>query len=240
MVDLHTHILSNIDDGASSVEEAFLLAEELFNQGVRSVVCTPHFDPRKNSIMNFVEKRTEAISKMDGSPVSLITGSETILNDYLFHYPELSQLCIYNTNYILIELPYSKKWQENVFEMLEKLINYYGLTPIIAHIERYPAIKKKKKHMRRLVDLGCLLQLNASSVINRKSWRKVSRYLMQGFIDVLASDCHNMNNRPPLLSDAYRKINLVLGNKYSKLLMENAERIISGIELKKKQFYMIE
>ncbi len=235
MVDIHTHILPGIDDGAKSVEEAVLMMEELHKQNVRTAVCTPHFDPRKQALKDFAEQRTNARRRLTDTSISLITGSETVLNEYLFHYPDLTQLCIGNTDYILIELPFSSVWSREVFDQLDRLTNYYGLIPIIAHVERYPAARRRRKMIKKLIEAGCLIQLNASSVLCREGWRKAKKYLKRGLIDLLASDCHNMEQRSPNLFQAYLKISANIGKKTAEQLDANAQAVVRGIRLKDRE-----
>jgi len=238
MIDLHTHILPGIDDGAGSLEEALRMTQELYKQEVRMAVCTPHYDATKSSLQDFVERRSNAIALMKDSKITLISGSETTLNDYLFHYPELSQLCIGNTRYLLVELPFSKKWEENVYGLLEKLLGYYNLIPVIAHIERYPAAKIAT--VRRLNGMGCLLQVNTASLLDKKSWYRAAVYMRHGLIDVLSSDCHNMSTRPPIITDAYEKVRLKLGSSYCNRYRNNAEDMIHGRELRGKSVYILQ
>lgn len=239
MVDLHTHILPGIDDGAQTREEALNMTESLYVQRVSIAVCTPHFDPMKISLADFLSKREEAIRQMNPSRIKLISGSEVALNDYLFHYPDLSQLCIGTTKYILIELPFVKKWDQKLFDQIDHLSKYYNLTPIIAHVERYPAIKKSKKNLKRLIDTGCLLQLNTSSIINKKLWHQAADYIKQGYIDVISSDCHNMTSRPPVITEAYAIIKNKLGTEYYDKFIKNGESIIKGLELREKTEFVI-
>lgn len=239
MVDLHTHILPNIDDGAASVEEAQKMAEMLVMHHITSAVCTPHYNPTETSLQSFINARNAAISLMSEVKINLIPASETILHEYLFHYSELNKLCIENTRYLLLELPYYKKWDEKVFVNLERIIIFYNITPIIAHIERYQAIKKHKKYIRSLLEMGCLFQINASSVLNKKCRKKVLSYIKHGYIDVIASDCHNMTDRLPILSEAYDMISDLLGEQSLNQLIQNAECIINDRELREKAIFLI-
>ena len=239
MVDLHTHILPYIDDGASNLEEALKMTEFLRTQNIMKAVCTPHFDPTQTSLQEFIKKRTSAMGCMRDSQIDLICASETILHDYLFHYAEISGLCIENTRYLLLELPYQKNWDIKVYETLEKLISYFDVIPIIAHVERYQAVKKNVKCITKLIDMGCVIQLNTSSIINIKSMHQAIYYLKRGYIDVLGSDCHNMRNRPPVISAAFDIIEQKLGFKLCTELKYNSECIVSGIEIRKKIAYII-
>ncbi|MHB8130251.1 MAG: CpsB/CapC family capsule biosynthesis tyrosine phosphatase [Mobilitalea sp.] len=240
MIDLHTHILPNIDDGASSVEEALILTELLYKEDIKIAVCTPHFDPAQTALQEFIRKRATAMALMKASRVKLILGSETVLHEYIFHYTELNELCIGNTRYLLLELPFDNKWDTTVYESLEKLIIHYDLIPIIAHIERYKAVKKNDKGIQKLIKMGCVIQINTSSIIDKQSRDKVIHYMKHGYIDVLGSDCHNIKKRPPIITNALNKITQELGVKYCEELNQNAECIVKGLEIRKKKTYIIE
>jgi protein-tyrosine phosphatase len=226
MIDLHTHLLPNIDDGANSEEEAIVLTQLLTDQNVQVAVCTPHFYPSQMSLSDFLKARQEAMSLMKQSELRLITGSETSLHEYLFHYPDLSELCIADTRYLLLEMPFAKHWDRKTYEYLNTLINYYNVIPLIAHIERYPAVKRKKMPIIRLIEMGCVLQLNTSSLLKSSTKRRAIHYLKMGFISVLGSDCHSVNERPPRITEALDVINRTIGVDTVNKLIKNAERII--------------
>lgn len=230
MTDLHTHILPGVDDGAGSVEEALRMTEALYGQNVHTAVCTPHFNPTRMSLQEFIRRRSEAMAEMGSSRVKLLSASETALHEYLFHYPDLSGLCIEQTRYLIIELSFHKKWKKTPYQSLERMMDYYDLIPIIAHIDRYPAANKRS--IRRLRELGCLLQMNSEAILTPASRRRALRWLRNGDIDVLGSDCHNMTNRRPELSPALAIIRERLGEGISTRLIENSDNLVSGKELK--------
>ena len=232
MIDIHTHILPNIDDGANSVEEAYKMIESLYNQDIKKAVCTPHFDPTRMSLEDFISKRAMAVNQMRDSKVTLIPASETMFHEYLFHYSDLSSLCIENTKYLLLELPYISKWDEKFFKTLKSFIIYYDVIPIIAHIERYHQVKKKEKNIKKLIELGCLIQLNTTSVLDKKYKKRAFSYIKQGYIDVLGSDCHNMVDRYPVITEANDRIEQSLGVRYLEEFRQNALSIINGTRLR--------
>lgn len=238
MIDLHTHILPNIDDGACDMDTALQMTEALYTQNIMKAVCTPHFDPSCTSEEDFVEQRAFALSKMRGSRIQLIPASETILHEYLFHFADLSKLCIENTRYLLLELPCQKRLDSKIFENLNRLIDYYNIIPMIAHIERYPAIKRKQ--IKTLIKMGCIIQLNTGTILNTKTRKKAFRYIKKGYIDVIGSDCHDMQKRPPYMTKALELIEDKLGVPYGEMLEYQAECVINGIELRKKKSYIIE
>lgn len=240
MIDIHTHILPFIDDGACDLNEAYELIKLLDEQNVQTAVCTPHFNPTKVSLDEFFHKRDKSLSLLVESKINLIPASETALHPYLFHYPDIDGLCIKNTRYLLVELPFDKKWDNPVFDMLERLCSFYNVIPIIAHVERYPAIKNNVRIIEKLKESGCTIQLNTTSIIDKKNRKRVLHYIENGYIDVLGSDCHNIKTRYPIIRDALDIVNINLGAKYNSQLIENAHLIIDGKERKRKIIYIME
>ena len=232
MIDIHTHILPYMDDGAKNVEEALRMIECLEEQGVQTAVCTPHFDPTKGSIEEFMVQREKASLALKTFRLPLILGSETLYDDLLFQYSSLDHICIYNTKYLLLELPYQDQWSDYDFEGIERLINLYHIIPIIAHIERYHFLWKNKKHIKRFMNLGCVMQINAKTIIDKKKRKTALHYIEKGFIDVIGSDSHNMSKRPPNLKDAFVIIEKEIGKSYCDRLQENANLIIRGIRIR--------
>ncbi|NLL73143.1 MAG: hypothetical protein GX237_06405 [Clostridiales bacterium] len=232
MIDIHTHILPNIDDGAKDVAEALKMTEYLEEQGVETAVCTPHFDSTKISLEEFIGKREKAFLAIKDSKITLISGSETLYHDFLYQYSDLTPICINNSKYLLLELPYKEVISEYEFQSITKFMNLFNIIPVIAHIERYDCLWKNKKNIRRLMNLGCLIQVNANTIIDTKKRKRAVKYIKKGLIDLIGSDCHNMTKRPPNLKDAFVIIEEELGTSYCDLLNENADSIVNGIILR--------
>ncbi|BCJ99667.1 tyrosine-protein phosphatase [Anaerocolumna chitinilytica] len=227
MTDMHTHILPGIDDGASTEEEAILLTEYLHHQKVTTAVCTPHFYPMEMALEEFIRKRTEAMERVSHSKIRLVPASETYLHRFLFFHNDLSPLCIENTNYLLVEFPDMKVWTDTLMEELDKLIGYYNIIPIIAHIDRYKPLLRNKKLLRKLKNMGCLLQMNTTAVLKADTKRKALKLIEDGYVDVLGSDCHNISYRPPVIAEARRIIVEKSGDAIWDRLMYNADKIIN-------------
>lgn len=236
MIDLHTHILPGIDDGAASVAESHQLIEALYQQNIRKAACTPHFDPTKISLADFVQMRTKAMDLLKEPKITLIPASETKLNEYLFHYPDISDLCIGNTKYLLLELPFEKKWNDKHLEYIERIINYYTVIPIIAHVERYEAITHKI--INKLREMGCMIQVNTSSILIKKNNRKVINLFKDDLVDIISSDCHNMTERIPVFTEPLNVLSRNLGEDTCKKLDYNSHCIFDGIEIRKKDHYI--
>ncbi len=206
MIDLHTHILPEMDDGAKDRDEALSLISLLKTQGVKKIVLTPHYYPHLEILSDFLRRRDISYQSIADSDMELILGSETYLSEPLFSIDSIEGLCIGKSGYLLLELPYTEKWSLGVFRQIDRLIAKYSICPIIAHAERYEAVKEhKEKVFQKLVDLGCMLQFNADSVVNRKTRSETLKLMKEGWVDFVGSDCHNITLRAPQL-DIFKEI----------------------------------
>ncbi len=230
LIDLHTHLLPYMDDGAKDLKEALKLTEQLWEQGVGGAACTSHFDPARERIEDFVKRRDNAIKLMYESKIELYPASETYLHEFLLYYDSISPLCIANSNYLLIELPFTKLWGSELYALIKKLMIRYDIIPIIAHAERYPA--SNIGNIRKLKNLGCVIQLNSSSLLKKKYKRKMVKYMKKGLADLIGSDCHDLIKRPPRLSIAYDLLESIVGGQYCQQLMLNAQSTIQGNDIR--------
>jgi len=136
---------------------------------------------------------------------------------------------------LLTEIPIMRRWPKTVYSLIKRLILYFDIIPIIAHIERYPPTKKNKKNIKKLRDLGCIIQVNTTTVLNTKRSKRILKYIKENYVDVLGSDCHNMTMRKPILKVAYEKIEKELGEEYCKNLIFNAWCMVKGIDVRNKE-----
>lgn len=209
MIDFHTHIIPSVDDGAKTVDISCEMLRMLSQQGVDTVVLTPHYYSHREPIGDFLERRNEAFRKLSTStadiPVSLRLGAEVYFSDYLFNNRDLSALCIDNTKTMLLELPYGKPVQRPLLEKIERFVVEYDVIPVIAHIERYPELIKSKTMMDVLLDAGCVLQVNLSS-FTAFGKRRLLSLAQKGYIGAVGTDCHNLDSRPPDYKSGCRRI----------------------------------
>lgn len=157
MIDIHTHILPGMDDGARDVRESIAMIDLLRSQGVTGAVLTPHFYPHQESMEEFLRRREESFEKISQvSDFSLILGSETYLSESLLSYDSIRNLCLGEGSHLLLELPYASKWGPSTYRLIDLIIEKHQVTPIIPHIERYEASRANLKEiMSHLVDMGC-------------------------------------------------------------------------------------
>lgn len=206
MIDVHTHILPHIDDGAKDLTTAKALLQEEQAQGVSCVVFTPHYYGRKYSPQSFLEKREEAFSQIkDFLPQGLQVKLGAEVHFSGVNVPEYDKLCslaIEGTKYILLELPFTEKWRDNLLNKVSDFVCETGYTPIIAHVERYSEVRKTPSIVNELIEMGCLIQINASSFWDKKDKGFAFALLKHGLVHCIGSDAHDTDLRVPCLAEA--------------------------------------
>lgn len=220
MLDFHSHILPNIDDGAQSVEESIAMLKMLKEQGVSTVALTPHYIATDESPQSFLENREASyetlkaeLKKTGEEYPKLLLGAEVYYYPGILKMDELSKLTLENTNLLLLELPMAP-WGEFMLRDITDFANYSGLQLVIAHIERYIKFQKKGT-IERLLDNDILLQVNASFFLSKKTKRKALKMFINNEIHFIGSDCHSTEHRPPKMKEAFD----VIEQKYSKELV---------------------
>lgn len=198
MIDIHTHALPGIDDGAKDEEESLKMLHESYVQGVGMCFLTPHCEIHSESaITEFVEKRAECFEKLkkylnDEEEIPVLKlGAEVYCDHDISRHEDIDKLCLEGTNDILVEFP-----PMAVFEWLPECIhnlNVRKMRVIIAHIDRYP---KYEKIMEELGDMNIVYQINASRLLTINGRRLVRRILRHDERFVVACDMHNTTSRP--------------------------------------------
>lgn len=199
MIDIHTHILPQIDDGSKNVETSLKMLEAERAQGVKEVVLTSHYYGRKRSPQQFLEMRDAAYARIaqqipDGLKIRL--GAEvhfTGLN--LPSYEALCSLAIEGTESILFEFPFTEKWDSRLMDALADFIYETDYMPIVAHIERYQEVLKNPSLITQLINMGCLIQVNARSFIDKRTRNLAFALLKRDMVHCIASDAHDTETR---------------------------------------------
>ncbi len=231
MVDLHTHILPATDDGARDLQTSLEMLKALQRDGVTDVTLTPHFYMRRQNPESFLRKRREAFERLSAAApagMRLHLGAETEFSEVLAGYDKLKELSIDGGRYILIELPFSGDYKKGVLPKIERFIYSTGLTPIIAHVERYPSIRKKPALVAELIDRGCLLQMNTTSIVEARAGSLEDALLKSGQVHLIGTDCHDMGSRKPDYAAAIACVEQRYGKECLSALLETAERVMRG------------
>lgn len=218
ITDFHTHILPGIDDGSASVEESLELLRMEARQGIDHVVATPHFYAQHDTPAHFLEKRARAEARLreqmagqEGLP-QISVGAEVYYFRGISDSDVLKELTVAGSRYILVEMPHAP-WTEKMYSELEDIYVRRGLTPIIAHVDRYIRPFHTFKIPQRLEGLPVLVQANAEFFLERSTARMALRLLQEDKIHLIGSDCHDPQERKPNLEGALRLIERRLGRE---------------------------
>ena len=230
LVDLHCHILPFVDDGADSLEEARELLRMELDDGVRTVIFTPHyrvgmFETSMDTIRESYEKTKEIADKL-GIRTYLgceyHVGAEMLKDFHENRRPKLAE-----SNCILIEFSHNHSFstmQRIVYE-----VSSQGYYPVLAHIERYPCLSDIEK-VEQISNLGGYIQVNAGSILGEDG-RKLKSYcktlMKRDLLQFVGSDCHHTHERIPNLGKCYKYVTKKMGAAYAKqLFIRNPKEII--------------
>ena len=212
MIDLHSHILPGLDDGARTVEDSVAIAESAVEEGVRTIAATPHVRadyPTTAAAMEQALATTGAALRARGIPLELLPGAELDL-EYLWRVDEreLARLGLGgNPRLLLVEFPYVG-WPPNLATELAEL-RRRGMTVILAHPERNPEVQAAPARLSPLVEAGTFVQLTAASVVGMlgTTARTAALDLLElELAHVVAGDVHSAGSRVGIgrLTDALR------------------------------------
>ena len=206
LIDLHTHILPEIDDGSRSVEMSLKLLQMEQKQKAGTVVLTPHFYPWRDQPDHFFEKREHAWARLQAElpqeTPRLHRGAEFAWFDGISHTREVLDFRITGTDLLLVEMPFVK-WTNHTVDEVLRLNEIPHLQVVLAHVDRYFKLSSKEL-LERLMDEGVIFQFNAEAFLSWNTRRKVMKLIreMDGFF--LGSDCHNLTSRPPRIGEAMK------------------------------------
>ena len=240
MIDLHTHILPCVDDGAFNQEESLQMARMAVRSGVTAMVATPHCnlpDDRHGLWSTAVTVATETmriILQQENIPLQLYCGMEIYgTPDTPRRLKEGKLHTLNHSRYPLIEFPFYD-YAEEATDMLEMLLRM-GYRPIVAHPERYVYVQELPQLLNIWTDMGCLLQLNRGSLLGRFGQRAESLsygLIERGFATCIASDAHASTVRAPWLKDVHDLICREYSSELADVLLrENPQRILEDREV---------
>lgn len=207
MTDIHTHILPGMDDGAATVSQSLAMLQSCKEQGVDTVVLTPHFYPWMEALDSFLERRDTAYRQLEEAwepdMPRLVLGAEVAWYPNLDIMGQIEELTLGESNCIMIEMP-NAPWSQVMLEQVNRLGAVAGLTPILAHVERYSHLQKSGQ-IAYLQDKGAVMQLSAGMLLSPIKRRKAYSLLKTGTW-VLGSDCHDPEQRPPCMGQAEKQL----------------------------------
>lgn len=236
IVDIHTHILPGVDDGAVNINESIEIINHLYEKGITDIVLTSHYI--KNTKYNYNQTKRvkifeKLVKKLNNDSIRLYLGNEVYLVDEVIELLKQGEISTINgSKYLLIELPLSG-YISNLQNILCEL-NDYGIIPIIAHPERYKFIQKDNKRIYELLEFNCLLQCNIDSLNGKygSSAKKTMKWLLKNdLVSCVATDTHYVDNSKNL-EKAYKKLKKKVGvDKFRELTLNNPLKILKNEEI---------
>jgi protein-tyrosine phosphatase len=225
MIDLHSHILPDLDDGPSTWEESLQMARMAVADGIRTIAATPHLFKKHPDDLPTLISKEEVVNKIsefrerlqaEAIDLEVVPGCDFPLSSESLQLLEDDQVLTINggKHYLLLEFPFfalPPASEEICFRLKSK-----GITPIITHPERYFFFIERPEKLERFLKLGCLVQITGSSLtggFGRQVARTAREMLRKDYCQVLASDAHNVRKRPPLLREAVEEAASLLGRE---------------------------
>lgn len=234
MVDIHSHILPEVDDGSHGLAESIEMCRASSDDGIAVMVATPHAHDgvHKTHDPAFLNQKVEELNRELGGKPKIVLGCEL-----RFTHDVVNQICethsaptIAGGPYILVEFPHAfvpAGSEHPLFELMSRRI-----TPIIAHPERNMMLMAEPERFYELVSSGVLGQMDTGSILGKFGSRvqKAARVMLEnGLIHFIASDCHNNRNRLPGLSEAVKATADVVGNEYAQAIAStNPSAVVEG------------
>ena len=238
MTDIHCHILPYTDDGAESMEDALEMARMAAESGVTHLIATPHCNLPYTEEKNFVSVSLmdrfldlQARIKRAGIPLSLYPGCEVLCTPDV---PALIRqgklLTLANSNYLLVEFFFDESL--SYMDDMLRAIAAEGLTPVIAHPERYDSIQRTPHIIERWFRSGYIIQLNKGSILGRlgrHAQHTADWILSHGLAHVVASDAHSPVMRTPDMIRLREYLLDFFDPEYAEILLDlNPSRILNG------------
>ncbi|HYY72083.1 MAG TPA: CpsB/CapC family capsule biosynthesis tyrosine phosphatase [Candidatus Bathyarchaeia archaeon] len=209
MVDIHSHILPGVDDGASTWAIAIDMMAAAAKDGIRHIVATPHSNAQFRYDRSAHAERMVELKRRAGVPIDLSLGCDFhfSLENMQIEPQDWKQFWIGSGPYLLIEFS-DFGIPPNVNVTMRALIRR-GIVPIITHPERNLFLRSKLEMLYSMVEVGCLIQVTANSITG--FWGKTARraclgLLTRGLVSAVATDAHDLRHRPPIMSAAREAI----------------------------------
>jgi len=235
MVDIHSHVVWGLDDGATDMEQSLAMLRAAADSGTTDIVATPHSNAEFRYQAELLDERMSRLAAATGGKPRMHRGCDLHLSidniDEVLQRP--ARYSINGKQYLLVECPdfYVGKHTEGV---LQRLIDS-GMVPIVTHPERNPVLQRKLSRVEEWVELGCLVQVTALSIsggFGRTARAAAGRLLKRGLVHVVASDAHDPEHRHARLDEAYGIVRARYGEEEADILFtHNPQAIVEGIQL---------
>ncbi len=232
MVDIHSHILPGLDDGAKTLEDSVAMLKLAASTGTTDIVATPHSDMHYAFQPELIEQKIAELQGLIGDSIKIHRGC-----DFHLHFDNIqdclahpNKYTINHKNYLLVEFS-DRLIAPTTSEIFDRL-GRVGITPVITHPERNSLLTKKMDLLKQWVNAGCLIQVTAQSFLGtfgKSAIAAASALMESGMVHFIASDGHDPEHRPPSLREAYQHVEHKYGvEKARSLFTDNPKATLTG------------
>ncbi|MEW5900991.1 MAG: CpsB/CapC family capsule biosynthesis tyrosine phosphatase [Acidobacteriota bacterium] len=230
MIDLHTHILPDWDDGAKDQTEAIKMCHLAHRDGIRALVSTPHLYrmTKHGDSMEVLKVRMAVLAELRGRlPVEVYPGAEVFVHPEMVENIKKHGLTINRSNYVFVEFP-AEFIIPGVKDLFFKLM-LAGLIPVISHPERNAVFAERPSLLYDLIKMGSFAQVTAMSIVGEfgpQTKKTAEVFLKHNLVQLIASDAHDADRRPPRLSDGVREAAKLVGKEKAQAMVTEVPRAI--------------
>lgn len=234
LIDVHNHSMPGVDDGSQDPDMTFQMLQMAYEEGIRAIILTPHYkstmDPDTTQKRYRGYRKACMVAEKVSPKMRLYLGEELYYDSRMVQrLREGRALTLNGTQYVLVEFPVYVDYPY-IRQAVQSLWSA-GYLPVLAHIERYEALKKMDR-VEELVELGAYIQVNADSVIGKAGFR-TKHYLLKliknDLVHLIGTDAHNVSKRPPQMSACAAYLKKKAGpEKAQQLCCGNAKKILKG------------
>lgn len=246
MIDLHSHILPGVDDGAQTLEDSLEMARKAISQGITHLMCTPHHNNGKYN--NPADKIIREVANLQGEldkrglDLTLLEGQEVRLTEFLLTAIQRDEILFtdLDNTYLLIEFPTNEVpiYAEQVFY---QLLNR-GQVPVIVHPERNAVFREEPNRLVSFLEMGTLTQLTAPSIVGifGSDIQQTARQMLEhNMLYMVASDTHNLRHRTFLMKEAYKEIEKIGGKEMVEAMQQMAKDLVNGDPVTRPKYQAI-
>lgn len=238
IIDMHCHVMPGVDDGSQNTAMSLEMLRIAEKNGITHMILTPHHKPMHHNVSPehnvLYRKKLQEAAKEQGIKVKLFSGNEIYYSDETMSELEQGYICsLAGSDYVLVEFHPTNPFRE--IQNAASRVQGVGFIPIIAHVERYGDIVSHPSKVRDLIDMGCYIQVNASSIMGKYGFgisHFTKKLLKEKSVHFIASDAHDTGSRAPHLSECRSFVTRKFGEDYAKeLFFLNAANVIRNQQI---------
>ena len=235
MIDVHSHLIPTVDDGATTIEDTAKMLKEAEKAGFTDIILTSHYMPEyyevEAQIVNTWTHELKSILDKENISINLYTGNEVYITEDIDKLITSNSICtLAGSRYLLMELPMSSnvKYLNNILFTLKSM----QIVPVIAHPERYEYVQENPDMIRELIEQGCLIQCNYASTIGfygSKAKKTLKLLLKKDLVHLLGSDCHKPNTIYKDMEKITKKLKKMISEEqFYRITVENPNMILKN------------